>query len=83
MKTINILIAVCLSSVSLAWAETPDQNNQQQLAKRPYAKTPVQKDTTYEGDAVYEETNAKAEKNYKTLQLHMLGKRPYAEKNSD
>ncbi len=83
MKTTSILLAVALSIVSVAWAEAPEQNNQQQLSKRPYAKSPVKKDMTYEGDATYEESNAKAEKNYKTLQLHMLGRRPYAEKNSD
>jgi hypothetical protein len=85
MKTTSIILAVALSIVSVAWAEVSDQepNINQQLSKRPYAKSPVKKDMTYEGDAAYEESNAKAEKNYKTLQLHMLGRRPYAEKNSD
>ncbi len=86
MKTINIVLAISLSAVSLAWADVTEQQSnisQQQLSKRPYAKAPVQKDATYEGDAAYEETNVKAEKNYKALQLHMLGKRPYAEKGND
>lgn len=86
MKVRNIVLAVSLSVVSLAWADVTEQQsniNQQQLSKRPYASAPVQKDTTYEGDAAYEETNVKAEKNYKALQLHMLGKRPYAEKSAD
>jgi len=55
--------------------------NQQQLSRRPFS-APVTKSESLEG-AVVEETNIKAEKNYKTLQLHMLGKRPYAEKSSD
>ena len=86
MKVRSIILAISLSVVSLAWADVTDQQsnvNQQQLSKRPYANAPVQKDATYEGDAAYEETNVKAEKNYKTLQLHMLGKRPYAEKSTD
>jgi hypothetical protein len=86
MKVRNIVLAVSLSVMNLAWADVTDQQpnvNQQQLSKRPYAKAPVQKDATYEGDAAYEETNVKAEKNYKALQLHMLGKRPYAEKSID
>jgi hypothetical protein len=86
MKVRNIVLAISLSVMSLAWAEVTEQQsnvNQQQLSKRPYAKAPVQKDATYEGDAAYEETNVKAEKNYKALQLHMLGKRPYAEKSAD
>jgi hypothetical protein len=86
MKTINIVLAISLSAVSLAWADVSEQQSnisQQQLSKRPYATAPVKKDATYEGDAAYEETNVKAEKNYKVLQLHMLGKRPYAEKGND
>jgi hypothetical protein len=80
MKKINIVLATSLSIVSLAWADVTEQQpniSQQQLSKRPYANVPVQKDATHE------QTNTKAEKNYKTLQLHMLGKRPYAEKSKD
>ena len=87
MKARSIVLAVSLGVASLAWADVTEQQsniNQQQLSKRPYAtKTTVEKDVTYEGNAVYEETNANAEKNYKTLQLHMLGKRPYAGKSTD
>ena len=86
MKKMSIVLAVLLGVASLAWADVtePQSNiNQQHLSKRPYAKVPTEKDKSYEGDAAYEETNVKAEKNYKALQLHMLGKRPYAEKNTD
>jgi hypothetical protein len=54
MKVRSIVLAVSLSVVSLVWADTTDQQsnaNQHQLSKRPYAKAPVQKDATYEGDA--------------------------------
>jgi hypothetical protein len=77
MKSISIVLAVLLGAVGLVWAEVTDQEsniNQQQLSKRPYAASPVETSP--------KEPNAQAEKNYKTLQLHMLGKRPYAEKKS-
>ena len=80
MKVRSIVLAVSLSVASLAWADVTDQQpniSQQQLSKRPYANAPVKKDATYE------QTNAKAENNYKTLQLHMLGRRPYAEKKTN
>lgn len=84
MKT-SVLLAVLLAVVGVAQAEVNEaQNiNQQQLSKRPYSKPVVEKNKNYEGDAEYEEVNPKAEKQFKTLQLHMLGKRPYAEKATD
>ena len=86
MKASGILLAVSLSVTGLAWADHTEDHeksntNQQQLSRRPFS-APVTKSESFEG-AVVEETNSKAEKNYKTLQLHMLGKRPYAEKSSD
>lgn len=86
MKASSILLAVSLSVTGLAWADHTEDHenantNQQQLSRRPFS-APVTKSESFEG-AVVEETNVKAEKNYKTLQLHMLGKRPYAEKSSD
>ena len=87
MKTSSLLLAVSLSVTGLAWADHTEDHeksntNQQQLSRRPYS-APTEKGTTYEGNAVLEETNVRADKNYKTLQLHMLGKRPYAEKGTD
>ena len=87
MKASSIILAVSLSVAGLAWADHTEDHeksntNSQQLGRRPYS-APVEKGTTYEGNAVLEETNVRAEKNYKTLQLHMLGKRPYAEKGTD
>ena len=87
MKASSIVLAVSLGVAGLAWADHTEDHeksntNQQQLSRRPYS-APVEKDTTYEGDKINQETNARAEKNYKTLQLHMLGRRPYAEKSAD
>ena len=87
MKASSILLAVSLSVTGLAWADHTEDHenantNQQNLSRRPYS-APAAKSEKFEGNAAYEETNVKAEKNYKTLQLHMLGKRPYAEKSSD
>ena len=86
MKASSILLAVSLSVTGLAWADHTEDHenantNQQQLSRRPFS-APVTKSESFEG-AVIEETNVRSEKNYKTLQLHMLGKRPYAEKSSD
>ena len=86
MKASSILLAVSLSVTGLAWADHTEDHeksntNQQQLSRRPFS-APVTKSESFEG-AVVEETNVKAEKNSKNLQLHMLGKRPYAEKSSD
>ena len=86
MKASSILLAAVLSTAGLAWADHTEDHeksntNQQQLSRRPFS-APVTKSESFEG-AVVEETNSKAEKNYKNLQLHMLGKRPYAEKSSD
>ena len=86
MKASSILLAVSLSVTGLAWADHTEDHenantNQQNLSRRPFS-APVTKSESFEG-AVVEETNVKAEKNYKTLQLHMLGKRPYAEKSAD
>jgi hypothetical protein len=54
--------------------------NQQQLAKRPYVQVVEPKKEVIEGKTI---TVDKAEQNYKTLNLHQLGKRPYAVKNTD
>ena len=86
MKASSILLAVSLSVTGLAWADHTEDHqnsntNQQQLSRRPFS-APVTKSESFEG-AVIEETNVRSEKNYKTLQLHMLGKRPYAGKSAD
>ena len=86
MKTSSLLLAAVLSTAGLAWADHTEDHeksntNQQQLSRRPFS-APVTKSESFEG-AVIEETNVRSEKNYKTLQLHMLGKRPYAEKSAD
>jgi hypothetical protein len=87
MKASSIVLAVSLGVTGLAWADHTEDHeksntNQQQLSRRPYS-APAEKGTTYEGDKINQETNARAEKNYKTLQLHMLGRRPYAEKGTN
>lgn len=80
---IRSLLAVILaiSGLAVASEEVNEQKNinNQQLSKRPYSST-VDKTEKFEGDTLKEE-NPAAEKNYKTLQLHMLSKRPYAVKS--
>ena len=83
MKT-SILLVALLFSAGLAQADhTADhersKNNQQDLSRRPYTVTPAAKAEKFEGDVVnVEETES--EKTYKKIQLHNLGRRPYAEK---
>ncbi len=86
----QVLLAALLFSAGIALADHHDSSyhdgianpknvNTQNLGRRPYTVTPAAKSEKIEGD-VADLEEAKAEKNYKTLQLHMLGKRPYAEK---
>jgi hypothetical protein len=87
MKTSSILLAAALTTAGLAWADHTEDHenantNSQQLSRRPYS-APAEKNTVLEGNAALEKNNDRAEKNYKTLQLHMLSKRPYAAKGTD
>ena len=79
MKT---LVLVSLFFAMTAQAADVERNNVQHLSKRPYAQVPAQKAETFEGDVVSKEEQVVEEKR-KTLHLHQLGRRPYAEKNTD
>ena len=78
------LILVSLFFAMTAHAADVERNNisNQQFSRRPYAQVPAQKAETFEGDVVSKEEQAIEEKR-KTLHLHQLGRRPYAEKNTD
>lgn len=88
MKTILALIsAALLISVSTAWADASQRNNvnNQNFSRRPHVQVPEAKPAkaeNFEGATLVEE-EAENVKKYKTLQLHMLGRRPYAEKTPD
>lgn len=85
MSVRNILLASLLVTAGLAFAEDDaDQKNtvnNQQLSKRPYVATrdPTEK---YQ-DATASKDTARQAQHQKTLNLHMLGKRPWSEKASD
>ena len=84
MKTQMLLIAL-LFSAGIAQADhTADHEkyntNQQQLSRRPYTVTPAAKPEKFEGDVADAVEEVEAEKTYKKIQLHNLGRRPYAEK---
>lgn len=80
MKTLVLLVTLFFGmTVHAADAEI---KNNQQVSRRPYAQAPVPKAETFEGDVVSKEEEATEEK-HKTLRLHQLGRRPYAEKNTD
>lgn len=80
----KLVVLVSLFFAMAAQAADVERNNinNQQLSKRPYAQAPAQKAETFEGDVVSKEELVVEEKR-KTLHLHQLGRRPYAEKNTD
>ena len=80
----QVLLVALLFSAGLAQADhTADHEksniNQQQLSRRPYTATPAAKPEKFEGNVVNAE-EAETEKQYKKIQLHNLGRRPYSEK---
>lgn len=83
----QVLLVALLFSAGVAQADhTADHEkyntNQQQLSRRPYTVTPAAKSETFEGD-VADMQETQAEKHYKKIQLHNLGRRPFADKNTD
>ncbi len=81
----QVLLAALLFTAGLAQADhTADHEkyntNQQQLSRRPYTVTPQAKPEKFEGDVADAVEEVEAEKTYKKIQLHNLGRRPYAEK---
>jgi hypothetical protein len=87
MKTFIALISsAMLLATAVAYADNNPRNhiNNQNLSKRPYQQAPEAqtKADNFEG-ATFVKEDSQAEKNQKTLQLHNLGRRPYAEKAPD
>lgn len=86
----SLLLVTLLSTAGLVYAEhdssyhdgvnRPSTVNQN-LSRRPYS-APVEKSDVIEGNTATEDSEKQA-RHQKTLNLHMLGKRPYAEKNTD
>lgn len=82
----NLLLVALFSTTISVYAEDDVQqknivNQQQQLSKRPYS-APVNKAEEYEGNTV-DEDSVKQDRVQKTLNLHMLSKRPWVDKASD
>ena len=81
----NLLLVTLLSTTIPVYAEDDVQQknivNQQQLSKRPYS-APVNKAEEYEGNTV-DEDSVKHDRIQKTLNLHMLGKRPWVDNRTD
>ena len=78
------LALVSLFFAMTAQAADVERNNinNQQFSRRPFAQAPAPKAESFEGDVVSKEEQVVEEKR-KTLHLHQLGRRPYAEKNTD
>ena len=90
MKTKN-LIAVLSVGILLAVANAyADENkdtkfniNNQNLSKRPYSQAPIEsKKDNFEGATLINE-QVEEDTKHKPMRLHMLGRQPYAVKNSD
>lgn len=81
----NLLLVTLLSTTISVYAEDDVQQknivNQQQLSKRPYS-APVNKAEEYEGNTV-DEDSVKQDRVQKTLNLHMLSKRPWVDNRTD
>lgn len=81
---IAVLSAGLLLAAGAAYADDAEYNiNQQNLSKRPYQKAPAEsKKDNFEGATLINE-EVQEDKKHKQMRLHMLGKRPYAEKGAD
>lgn len=78
----RIVLGLMLALTAQAEEAVKGQDNAQQLGRRPYAAATVKAPETLEGNTATTE-EAPAERRYKTLQLHNLGRRGYAEKSAD
>ena len=90
MNTKN-LIAVLSAGILLAVANAyADENkdakfniNNQNLSKRPYSQAPIEsKKDNFEGATLINE-KIEEDTKHKPMRLHMLGRQPYAVKNTD
>lgn len=89
MKTLVTFLsasAMILAS-GVVYADNQERNtiNHQNLSKRPYQQVPVEsqaKKDQFEGATLINEA-AESDKKHQPIRLHMLGKRPYMEKNTD
>ena len=90
MKTKN-LIAVLSAGILLAAAsvyanenkDVKSNINNQNLSKRPYSQAPIEsKKDNFEGATLINE-QVEEDAKHKPMRLHMLGRQPYAVKNSD
>lgn len=88
MKSKNLITLLSAGMLLVAASAYADADvkyniNQQNLSKRPYQQAPVEsKKDNFEGATLINE-QAEEDKKHKPMRLHMLGKRPYAEKNTD
>lgn len=77
--------AIALVAGSAYAADDYRYDNQLNLSKRPYSK-PVDRQAkekdNFEG-ATLVDREAEIDKKHEPMRLHMLGKRPYSEKNTD
>ncbi|MDO9052212.1 MAG: hypothetical protein Q8S46_00070 [Methylotenera sp.] len=83
---VTLLSAATLLAAGSVFADEDYKHiNKQNLSKRPYQQVPAEsanKKENFEGATLINE-NAEVDGKHKQMRLNMLGKRPYAEKNTD
>ena len=95
MSVLNLVVVVSSAVLLLSGAAYADSglkhnvqnvHNQSFISKRPYQQVPAEsaysKKENFEGATLIDE-NAETDRIHKPMRLHMLGKRPYMEKNTD
>ena len=88
MKSKNLIAVLSAGLLLVAGAAFANEEaqynvNQQNLSKRPHAKSPVEsKKDNFEGATLVNE-DVQEDKKHKQMRLNMLGKRPYTEKAAD
>lgn len=95
MSVLNLVVVVSSAVLLLSGVAYADSglkhnvhnvHNQSFISKRPYQQVPAEsaysKKENFEGATLIDE-NAETDRIHKPMRLHMLGKRPYMEKNTD
>ena len=79
----GILLAAAVSVYADENKDVKSNINNQNLSKRPYSQAPIEsKKDNFEGATLINE-QVEEDTKHKPMRLHMLGRQPYAVKNSD
>lgn len=83
MKALILLVTFGFGMTAHAADVESDNINNQQLSRRPYSQVPTEsKNVNFEGTVLIIDESKKDPK-HEPMRLHMLGRQPYAVKNTD